>query len=402
MAKTVTIGKNTSKPIDAQTGDTRYVLEQSVTMSIEGNTAIDAEGSATGRDFEIDGTIKAPNEPGGAIALGDFTTHAGGGSITIGHTGRILNEESAIEVAGDHSTVVNHGLIDGYDAIDTVAAGVAINNDGKILSKAVGISAEGRHSEIVNSGEISSTGDAISFEAGNVNRSRLVNTGTISGSQFSVYYENQASGSVAVVNHGTMSGDIQFGAGNDRYDGRGGTLVGSVLGGAGNDTYVIDNAKTLVSEANGGGIDTVKVGSSYMLSGGVENLVLTGKGDLSGEGNELANHLTGNAGNNTLLGDDGTDMLSGGKGTDILTGGGDADTFIFKTGFGADTISDFQAAAMDHDTIDLSHTDIGSFAAVHNHISQSGADLVIDFGDGDTLTLTGVQESDLHKSDFHF
>ncbi|MDF2416373.1 type I secretion C-terminal target domain-containing protein, partial [Acinetobacter beijerinckii] len=53
----------------------------------------------------------------------------------------------------------------------------------------------------------------------------------------------------------------------------------------------------------------------------VENLVLSGAGDINGTGNNLNNKITGNSGNN---------ILDGGAGNDSLTGGLGSDTAIFK------------------------------------------------------------------------
>jgi Ca2+-binding RTX toxin-like protein len=114
-------------------------------------------------------------------------------------------------------------------------------------------------------------------------------------------------------------------------------------GGAGNDTYLITQSGDAVVENSGAGTDTVQAAISYSLGRYVENLVLTGSGDINGTGNSSANSITGNSGNNTLKGGGGADALSGGAGNDILTGGSGKDSFHFleAPGADADRITDF-------------------------------------------------------------
>ena len=136
--------------------------------------------------------------------------------------------------------------------------------------------------------------------------------------------------------------------GSNRLDGLGGR--DTLVGGRGDDTYVVDNAGDVVTEsianAKGGGIDTVEssVGFTLATRVNVDNLILTGGGNIAGTGNALANYLEGNVGNNrldgaagddvvvggghdTVLGGLGNDILFGGKGVDTLTGGAGRDHF---------------------------------------------------------------------------
>jgi hypothetical protein len=104
--------------------------------------------------------------------------------------------------------------------------------------------------------------------------------------------------------------------------------------------------------------------------------------------------FVGGSGNDTLIGGPLGDTLDGGPGNDSLTGGTGADTFIFAPGGAADTITDFSLG--EGDQIDLTaFTNIHTLADVLSHATQQGADTVLDFGNGDTLTLAGVSQASL-------
>ncbi|WP_018704724.1 calcium-binding protein [Anaeromusa acidaminophila] len=130
--------------------------------------------------------------------------------------------------------------------------------------------------------------------------------------------------------------DVIYGyAGNDVLDG--GAGVDALIGGIGNDTYLVDGADAVYEEA-GGGVDTVRTSGSYRLAANVENLELTGVGDISGSGNELNNIITGNGGNNWLDGLRGADKMSGGMGNDTYIVDDAKDIVVEKEYEGIDTV----------------------------------------------------------------
>jgi trimeric autotransporter adhesin len=133
--------------------------------------------------------------------------------------------------------------------------------------------------------------------------------------------------------------------GNDSIDG--GIGADAMNGGTGNDTYIVDNAGDSVSEVGGGGVDTVISSFSTVLAADIENLTLTGAGNLNGTGNNSTNVIVGTSGNNNLIGGLGDDYLDGGAGSDNLTGGVGNDTYVVDTlgdriqeifGEGSDTV----------------------------------------------------------------
>ena len=110
-------------------------------------------------------------------------------------------------------------------------------------------------------------------------------------------------------------------------------------GGLGNDTYVVDNAGDLVTENLDEGTDTVEASINYTLTANVENLTLTGSGNINGTGNDLNNLIIGNSGNNQLFGGDGNDTLIGGAGADTLDGGSGNDTASYATSTAGVTVN---------------------------------------------------------------
>lgn len=115
------------------------------------------------------------------------------------------------------------------------------------------------------------------------------------------------------------------------------------------------------------------------------------------EGSTGDDVFTGYSLNDTISGGGGNDTLGGAGGDDTLDGGAGNDTFVYN-GLGADIVSDFAAGDLirvtgfptDFDKIDENTT-----------LVNGGQDTRIDFGNGNTLTLTGFTGT-LDESDFLF
>jgi Ca2+-binding RTX toxin-like protein len=115
--------------------------------------------------------------------------------------------------------------------------------------------------------------------------------------------------------------------GDDTLNGGGGADM--LEGGIGNDHYVVDNVGVVIHELSGEGHDTVESSVNFsILSEFIEDLVLTGTGDIDGQGNGLDNAITGNSGVNKLSGGGGNDTLDGGAGGDRLHGGTGDDHYL--------------------------------------------------------------------------
>ncbi|MGB2199841.1 MAG: hypothetical protein ACPH5G_00745 [Pseudooceanicola atlanticus] len=173
------------------------------------------------------------------------------------------------------------------------------------------------------------------------------------------------------------------GAGNDTLDG--GTDAESMVGGSGDDTYYIDNAGDTIEELLNEGIDQVYASVSVNLRDfgqHIENLTLTGSGDIDGAGNARDNILSGNGHDNELDGGEaGNDTLYGGKGNDTLIGGTGADSMV--GGSGDDTYYVDDAGDMIDDYPDQGHDLV--YATVSVDLRDYGQHV-------EDLTLTGTED----------
>jgi len=168
----------------------------------------------------------------------------------------------------------------------------------------------------------------------------------------------------------------------------------SMAGGTGDDVYFVSSAGGTILESLGEGFDRIFSMVSTVMADNVEALVLQGAGD---------NYGIGNADDNGILGNSGSNVLSGGAGDDLLYGMGGQDTFVFRTGYGHDTVADFEGAGVaGGDALGIDAALAASFEAFQALGAQVGANAVYTFAPGTTLTLWNVNFAGLVASDVVF
>ncbi|OFX03827.1 MAG: hypothetical protein A3E78_17310 [Alphaproteobacteria bacterium RIFCSPHIGHO2_12_FULL_63_12] len=190
------------------------------------------------------------------------------------------------------------------------------------------------------------------------------------------------------------------GAGRDTLWGDAG--ADTLNGGTEIDTASYDTATSGVAASLNTGLGTVgdALGDVFV---GIEGFRGSGSADTL-EGDAFANRFDAGAGNDSLDGLAGSDTLLGETGADTMTGGADNDQFWFFKGYGADVITDFTAGAGLEDVIRIfgRGAAVDTLAEVLALSTQVGADVVINFGAGDTITLQNVTLASLNANDFIF
>lgn len=200
-----------------------------------------------------------------------------------------------------------------------------------------------------------------------------------------------------VISGGAGNDVIGAGPGNDTVNGGAGN--DAIFGGVGNDELNGDAGADVIW--GGSGEDKITGGSGDDVLGGGDfsDIILAGLGaDIVYAGADKSNDtVDGGAGDDILFGGGGNDQIIGGAGDDQMYGGAGNDTFIFKSGFGNDSIGGFETNG--DNILDLSALNLAGFGALR--ITQKGADAVIDTGHG-TITLWNTNHVDVTADDFLF
>jgi Ca2+-binding RTX toxin-like protein len=302
----------------------------------------------------------------------------------------------------NHATILNGSLITGTDGHDKLVAGSndtltgGGGSDEFVIGKAAAgatvitdFNALGPDADII---DLRKSGlDASSFDALKTHITENGSDAVIDlGNGRSVTLQNVGVGALTAANFelaGSGKGDSHGGGkGGGAHHGPGVPSVHAdpfkdflkLIGTTGDDLLTATDAKTVL--IGGGGNDS--------LTGGAGGDLVVG-----GAGNDT---LNGAGGNDTLIAGGGNDMLSGGAGKNVFSIAGEHGTL------GTVEITDFVANGADAGVIRLEHTglDAHDFTGLMTHMTQVGANAVLDLGSGHTLTLDNVDMATLTAADF--
>ncbi len=146
---------------------------------------------------------------------------------------------------------------------------------------------------------------------------------------------------------------------------------------------------------NGGrGKDKIvgEAGNDQIFGNGQKDKLFGDSGDDLISGGSGKDKVFGGSGDDRLEGGAGRDILLGEQGNDMLVGGSGSDTFVFRFGDGNDTILDFASDRIRFRNINRDDL----------RFSDNGDDLVIHYGDTDSITLVGVDPMQFDETAFQF
>ena len=346
--------------IDLVNASVSYTLAGNVeNLTLTGTYAINGTGNALAN--VLTGNAAANTLSGGD---GDDTLNGGAGSDAL--MGGAGNDTYVVDNAGD---LVTELTSEGVDTVQSVISySLAANLENLTLTGTAATNATGNELDNVMLGNTAA--NTLTGGAGNDTLNGGAGADTLLGGEGNDLYVVDNAGDVvteladegtdsinssisytlgANIENLTLTGSsainatgnelanvLAGNAGNNILNG--GAGADTMIGGLGNDSYTVDNLGDVVMELVGEGTDIVLSSISYTLGANVENLTLTGAGNLTATGNGLANVLRGNAGDNVLDGGAGADTLIGSTGNDTYYVDNAGDLITEAATAGTDTV----------------------------------------------------------------
>ena len=330
-----------------------------------------------------DDNINTGNNVGGIVGYDYVQGHTGNDTITFGQgQGYFIVDYNWF---GGTSIAVNltlgSGQVDkGADGVDTLVGLSTISRE----QDGIEIRGTGGNDTFIGSndpglnyvafqgmgGDDTFTGGTV-FEIVNYYRSSAGVTVTFSGDGVGTTYEDGFSGT------DTFTG----------IDGVGGSNFNDVLTGSAGDQYFVTQGGNDIVDG-GAGFDTVRYNrvdfGPLTINLGLTTGTVTGTWKGTAFSDNLSNieKIVGSTTDDIITGSTGNDTLEGNTGNDIINGGAGDDTYVYRFGDGNDAISDTGGL----DSIILADNAIEELTTSR----RVGDDLVLEFSDGGTLTVTGA------------
>jgi len=328
--------------------------------------SVDAPG-VLGNDTDPEGDLLVVSAVNGlGVNVGASTAGAYGhlALFSNGHYGYAADNSAALALAptGSHlHDIFSYTVSDGHGGTASAALDITLNRAPVAANDSTAVTKGGIVGGNVLTNDFDADGDAIGL------------SGVVGGS-----FGHSIAGAYGSF---TLNADGSY-------------IYVAAKGGLPSQSVPQDTFSYTIGDGHGGNttatVSVVVLNPSQSYQAGT-NITLNG-----GNGQDV---LDGSSGHDVLRGGNGPDVLIGGMG-DTLSGGNGPDTFLFRPGFGANTITDFD---VHNDTVQIAKSVFQNLADLFAHASNSAAGAVINDGAGDTITFTGVTLAELqaHQSNFH-
>ena len=276
---------------------------------------------------------------------------------------------------------------------------VNIGQSGEVYANA-GVGVFDNGCKLVNSGILDSVGTSVKVDAKDFT---FVNHGFVF-SDYESYFSYASVLRETVINDGKIdSRGLQFGGAEILIENREGGLIS-----ASEEPLTFLNDESVARIVYAGKIEAT--GADHIaIDGDSGRQIVVNSGEIVGDlrledrhdryvgrGGTVDGEIDAGAGNDRVIGGQSGDLIVGGGGNDRLTGGYGFDAFIFRSyeANGDDVITDFDAVG-GSGSQDYIHVETLDF-----EMHKSGKDVVIDFANGDSITLLDVRFSQLAQEDF--
>jgi Ca2+-binding RTX toxin-like protein len=381
------IGTNSDDTMDGGAGNDK----------MEGLGGNDDMDGGTGNDI-IAGGAGNNSEMGGdgddtfVVVGGNNTLDGGAGLDTVDYSTEPLS-------VGHHDTYIGIEHVIGSSGEDTINLNVNSNVDSTV---------EGHDGD-----DVITTGSGNDHLSGG-NGDDILRGGT----GHNVYdggggFDTVDESSLAVADKGTSTftsiENIVGSSHNDSYTFTGNSNI-TIDGGAGDDVVTGGSASDTLTGGQGNDIQNGGAGNDLLLALGNsqddavnDSYDADGKNTMSGgDGND---RIIGAGNNDTMDGGAGSDHLFAGGGNNHLTGGTGSDIFEFLQQEGSDPRSTEAMAPPSHDVVTdfnaqqdfvLIDTSVRGYDPFQ-HMTQTTAGVVIDLGDGQSVTLDNTHLADLNS-----
>ncbi|WP_323798270.1 DUF4347 domain-containing protein [Nisaea sp.] len=383
-------------------------------LTVTSQTSADTAGTATGRTLVnntgsaasgslVEGTgngnsVTATLPSGLSLTNSGTSTAVTSTAATTSLTQQIQTTEP---VVGAQSFLSGHGQnfinSSGGMALDVRTIGFSgSGTSAQTVQIAGSTSASGSEAFVIDTSGLA-TGSTVQLD--NIEFAAIVGSATINGGGGQNYVVGDDA--AQFISLGAEDDTLAGGGGDDTVGSAWGEdiVYGNqgldyVFGGGGMDTLYGGQDDDTVFGGNDNDVVYGNKGNDTLSGGENDDLLYGGQGNDIIYGNSGNDTLAGNIGNDTLYGgqgadylagDSGADLLIGNAGDDTLVGGDGADTFLFTAGGGNDQVNDFQSGT------DSLQFDSGlTYTA-----AESAGNTVLTLSDGGTVTLIGVNQSEL-------